>query len=232
MASHEHLQQGRLLYVAEINRITFDGSVLAIDPQTLGVVAVIPAGPGAIAITTPPQLSPPPTNMPPVAAAGADITVLVGETAVFDGSASQDPDGIVTDFQWDFGDGTAASGATANHVYAAAGVYTATLTVTDDKGATAIDTVLVTVLTPAQAIQSISGAVQSLNIAQGISNSLDAKLQNAADAINALNSGNRQDAVNKLQAFINSVEAQRGKELTDAQADALISAARRVLGVI
>ena len=70
------------------------------------------------------------------------------------------------------------------------------------------------------------------NLKQGIANSLDAKLQNAMEAYQAANAGNRQDVINKLMAFINAVEAQRGKELTSAQADQLIAEANRILSVL
>ena len=58
----------------------------------------------------------------------------------FDGSASSDSDGTIASYSWNFGDGSpAASGATPNHVYAAAGTYTVILTVTDDLGANGQD---------------------------------------------------------------------------------------------
>ncbi|HET6427737.1 MAG TPA: tandem-95 repeat protein, partial [Phycisphaerae bacterium] len=65
----------------------------------------------------------------------ADAPVAVG----FDGSASGDADGSIVSYAWDFGDGSPAiSGpsATSSHTYAANGVYTVTLTVTDDDGDT------------------------------------------------------------------------------------------------
>ena len=71
--------------------------------------------------------------------------------------------------------------------------------------------------------------VTSLNLKQGIENSLDSKLQNVLDALDAANAGQREDAINKIQAFINSVEAQRGKELTDEQADTLINKANEII---
>jgi PKD repeat protein len=67
-------------------------------------------------------------------------------TFAFDGSASADSDGTLASYAWDFGDGNLATGATPSHVYAAAGTYEATLTVTDDNGATDTDTVSVTVV--------------------------------------------------------------------------------------
>ncbi len=52
----------------------------------------------------------------------------------FDGGASYDPDGTIQSYVWTFGDGTTASGAYVTKTYNA-GSYTATLTVTDDRGA-------------------------------------------------------------------------------------------------
>ncbi|HXJ67888.1 MAG TPA: PKD domain-containing protein, partial [Verrucomicrobiae bacterium] len=66
-------------------------------------------------------------------------------------SGSSDPDGTVTSYRFDFGDSTAAgpqTSAVAHHTYAA-GHWTATVTVTDDKGATATATDTVTVNAPA-----------------------------------------------------------------------------------
>ncbi len=58
-------------------------------------------------------------------------------TVGFDGSASNDPDGTITSYAWDFGDGQADTGVAPSHTYASAGTYTVKLTVTDDSGATA-----------------------------------------------------------------------------------------------
>ncbi|CAM2006872.1 PKD domain-containing protein [Acanthopleuribacter pedis] len=52
----------------------------------------------------------------------------------FDGSASSGPNGAITDYAWDLGDGSSASGAQVNHRYGAAGSYSVTLTVTDAAG--------------------------------------------------------------------------------------------------
>ncbi|MGM0592396.1 MAG: PKD domain-containing protein [Halobacteriota archaeon] len=80
----------------------------------------------------------------PTADAGVDVQVREHETVAFDGSNSTD-DGTIVEYEWDFGDGTSATGATPNHTYATPGTYTATLTVTDDANDTDTDTLVVTV---------------------------------------------------------------------------------------
>lgn len=63
-----------------------------------------------------------------------------------DGSASYDPDGSITSYTWDFGDGGTATGATpAAHTYAASGTYTIKLTTVDNSSGSAYTTKSVTV---------------------------------------------------------------------------------------
>ena len=91
--------------------------------------------------------SPPPPNQSPIAGFSSSAT---GLTASFDGSASRDPDGAVGTYAWDFGDGSTGTGIRPEHAYAAAGTYSVTLTVTDDRGATGQSTQPVTVTAAAQ----------------------------------------------------------------------------------
>jgi endonuclease YncB( thermonuclease family) len=72
-------------------------------------------------------------------------TVTPGGSVTFDGTASSDADGTITSYDWTFGDGTTASGSTVSHAYDRPGSYDATLTVTDDDGATATDSVTIDV---------------------------------------------------------------------------------------
>lgn len=172
-------------------------------------------------------------NQSPVADAGPDRTAIVAETLEFDGTGSSHPDGSIISYEWDFGDGTSGSGEIVTHTYAALGSFTVILTVTDSDGATATDTAVVTVLTVSQAIQELPlPLVKSFDLQQGIESSLDAKLQSTRDSLDAANAVQRQDAAEKLQVFINEVEAQRGKELTSAQADQLIALATRTLALL
>ena len=83
-------------------------------------------------------------NVPPVANAGPDQKVEVFDVVSFNGSAIDTPCDTLT-FEWDFGDGTNATGQNVTHVYNAVGVYTVTLTVTDDDGGVGNDTAIVNV---------------------------------------------------------------------------------------
>ncbi|HEX4945354.1 MAG TPA: glycoside hydrolase family 44 protein [Blastocatellia bacterium] len=85
-------------------------------------------------------------NQPPVAAATASPTNGIAPLAVnFNGSGSSDADGAIVSYAWDFGDGTTGAGVTTSHTYTTAGTFTARLTVTDDKGASASVTSTITV---------------------------------------------------------------------------------------
>lgn len=62
---------------------------------------------------------------------------IVGELVVFDATGSLDPDGVVIDFRWEFGDGTSARGSRVSHVYTEIAVLQVRLTIEDDAGGTA-----------------------------------------------------------------------------------------------
>lgn len=84
-------------------------------------------------------------NQPPVANAGNDQRIILGQTVSFNSSNSYDPDGQIVSYYWDFGDGEDSDEANPTHLYNGVGRFTVTLEVTDDSGATAQDQVIITV---------------------------------------------------------------------------------------
>ncbi|MFC2108687.1 PKD domain-containing protein [Candidatus Bipolaricaulota bacterium] len=75
-------------------------------------------------------------NVPPVANFTATPSAVVpGETIQFDAAGSLDGDGWLVSQQWDFGDGTSASGSTVEHQYSTPGTYPVALTVVDNDDA-------------------------------------------------------------------------------------------------
>lgn len=75
-------------------------------------------------------------NQPPVASfTFSPVKPYAGNTIVFDGSASNDPDGQIVSYAWNFGDGSSGSGVTTTHIYTKPGTFKVSLEVTDNKGA-------------------------------------------------------------------------------------------------
>lgn len=94
------------------------------------------AGAGAyLLLRDPDRPLPDPSRAPtPILAidAGGNAALAAVTSVRFDGSQSSDPDGDPLRFEWSFGDGSpVTSGAIVNHVYEAAGVFSATLSVSD-----------------------------------------------------------------------------------------------------
>jgi len=94
-------------------------------------------------------------NEKPLADAGPDQIAAVGQEITLSGGKSFDPDGQISSFVWDFGDGASAEGKSATHRYAKPGIYTARLTVQDNTGqanAVDFDEAIITVNSPPIAI--------------------------------------------------------------------------------
>ena len=89
------------------------------------------------------------TNQHPMAVATATPTSGIAPlTVAFDASASTDPDGTISSYAWNYGDGATGSGVTSSHTYTSQGAYTALLTVTDNQGAVGTAVVTITVSAP------------------------------------------------------------------------------------
>ena len=87
-----------------------------------------------------------------------------------------------------------------------------------------LDNVLV--YCPTEETEHIIEDIEEMGLPQGVENSLVSKLENAIDSMER---GQYNAAANQLNAFINQVEAQRGKKITEEQADELIAAAQWII---
>lgn len=116
------------IYKPAASTVRFHWDRLAINP---------PASPGA-------------NRAPTAVAQGSPLSGPAPLSVSFSSIGSQDPDGDVLSYSWDFGDGTPVSVlANPTHVYAASGQYTAVLTVNDGRGGSAASSVRVGAGSPA-----------------------------------------------------------------------------------
>lgn len=89
-------------------------------------------------VSVPGFVAPPPPNQLPSASFSYYETYNApGEVAFQD--YSNDSDGSIVGWSWNFGDGNTSSAAAPTHTYASPGTYTVMLTVTDDKGGQATE---------------------------------------------------------------------------------------------
>ena len=122
---------GNAAYVAETYVAVSDGAldiefVTNVENAKVNAIQVSLAGPAAVIDYSPAN----PTE---------------GQVVSFDGSASSDPNGTITSYAWNFGDGSTGTGMMTSHSYAAAGDYEVTLTITDNDNNTGSTTETVTV---------------------------------------------------------------------------------------
>src|SRR5687768_1369652 len=130
------------LYVSDFA----SGSVLRFDGETGAFIDTFIAA-GSAGLSSPRYIafSRPPVNHPATVIAGGPYRGLEGSGITFDANSTFDEDGDQLYFEWDFGDGVTGTGSAVRHSYDDDGIYTAVLTVTDERGATASATVSVTV---------------------------------------------------------------------------------------
>jgi WD40 repeat protein len=112
----------------------------------------------------PQEKSVPGNQSPTVAFAFTPVSPKAGDEVTFDASASHDPDGSITSYRWDFGDGVEGAGEIVKHVFAQEGTYTVTLTVTDNSGLSKSLSKEVTVSKAAAGPESHSQLGQALHV--------------------------------------------------------------------
>lgn len=118
---------GKSVYVANYEGGSA-GSVTAIDTgSNQATTFPVAGGPWQLAIVP---------DQSPVASFATGTTKKDPLNLFFSGIGSTDPDGSVARYDWNFGDGvtTANGGPAPTHKYAKAGIYSASLTVTDNEG--------------------------------------------------------------------------------------------------
>jgi YVTN family beta-propeller protein len=147
---------GKRAYVAN----WFSDNVSVIDTASGALVGdEIPVGdkPLGIAITP---------DQPPLASLVSAFGTA-GHPVRFDASASQDPDGQIARYDWDFGDGQKAldAGPTPTHTYGAPGTYRATVTLTDSEGCST--TFVFTGLTASCNGSSLASATSTVQVTHG-----------------------------------------------------------------
>lgn len=122
--------------------VTDDGTKVLVGDRTSSELIVFDraadgsvSNPRALATGNAPQAVILAPNQPPVAAITA-TPAAAGSATTLSAVGSSDPDGTVAGYTWDFGDGTTTQTTTptAEHTYATAGTFTATVRVTDDDG--------------------------------------------------------------------------------------------------
>jgi len=126
------LTTGKNILAVEVHQFSRTSSDMGMDVELDGLVN-----------------TPTDTNQSPTA---AFTTTANGLDATFDGTGSSDPDGTVTFYAWDFGDGTTATGPTAAHTFASGGDYAVTLSVLDNDGALVTTTQTFTAVSPTQTV--------------------------------------------------------------------------------
>jgi PKD repeat protein len=86
-------------------------------------------------------IGPPPPNLEPRASFSLSPESGFAPLRVdFDGSSSNDEDGQIISWSWDFGDGLGGTGESTSHTFDEAGEFLVTLTVRDDRGDTGVST--------------------------------------------------------------------------------------------
>jgi PKD repeat protein len=121
----------------------------------------------------------PPADTPTASFVVTPTPVSLNVAASYDASASCPGAGnavgclpsssaVITNYSWNFGDGTTASGKTVNHTFSTVGTFNVTLTITNDRGLMASTTQLVTVSTTSPPTAAFTPSTGSPEINQAV----------------------------------------------------------------
>ena len=160
------------LYVSDFA----SGSVLRFDGETGTFIDTFIA-PATGGLSSPRYMvfSNAPVNHPATVLPGGPYRGLEGSSIAFDASSTFDEDGDALRFDWDFGDGVTSTGAAVRHSFDDNGIYTAVLTVTDERGASASTPVVVTVdnVAPSAAFMAPVAAAEGGSFELSVSGATD-----------------------------------------------------------
>lgn len=107
-------------------------------------------------------------NQVPIAQVNGPYNGSINSSINFSSAGSNDPDGNIVEYLWEFGDGQSSTQANPNHSYTIDGTFNVTLTVTDNDGAKASQSTTATISQSTGAIALQNGvAVNSLAASQG-----------------------------------------------------------------
>jgi PKD repeat protein len=164
-------------------------------------------------------------NILPVAIASATPSSGYAPLSVtLSGANSYDTDGTISSYQWNFGDGSTGSGQTVQHSYAGIGNFTATLTVTDNRGgSSSANTAVSTLQDPSKQMRVSSLALAAVSVAGGKQVKATIKITNPSNiAISgAMVTGNFSGAVTGT-----------GSASTDANGNAVITSKKFKKGTV
>jgi PKD repeat protein len=169
-------------------------------------------------------------NRPIAKIVSPDEDPIAQEIITFKGSDSSDSDGSVISYDWDFNNDGIVDSTEMNpsYMYANSGFYTVKLTVTDNDHLTDSKDILVTVISPPDAIQNLIINVKKLNLTKDVEIKLVLILNSTE---NSLDNGEREEAIKQLNNFIENVtkfEFQTKREISQNDAIKIINEANRV----
>jgi len=121
-------------------------------------------------------------NSPPVADAGRDQVVSIGEKVKFNGGFSNDSDGKIVTYKWDVAEGVTLEGKRVEYTYNKPGLYQVRLTVTDNDGGTDIHYTTIHVNNPPVALIAPIPRIapgQSITFDGSMSYDVDGKIESA-----------------------------------------------------